>query len=392
MSITAQRGEFVADWRRGVWSMTELCARYAVARKTGYKWIARYEAAGQSGLQERSRCPHTRPTAVAPAQVAAIVALRRQHPRWGPRKLRALLQRYDPSVAWPARSTVAKILRREGLVSAPRRRVRRAPAPRRARLVAAAPNDIWSVDFKGQFKTGDGVYCYPLTVMDRFSRFALECYGLPAPTAADTRRRFLRLFQTYGIPAVVRSDNGTPFASTGLAGLSRLAVWWLRLGIRLDRITPGHPQENGSHERFHRTLKAETACPPAKTPRQQQARFDAHRREYNDDRPHEALNDEPPSAYYRPSTRALPARLEPATYPAHYEVRRVGSNGCVAWHCAAVFLTSALEGEDVGFEPIDDGVWMLHLGDAPFGRFDERSRMVTPTYACTPADASSVVE
>jgi transposase InsO family protein len=379
MSISEQRAAFVADYRRDLWSMTELCARYAVARKTGYKWVARHEAEGRGGLEDRSRCPRTQPTAVSSAVTAAIVAMRQQHPRWGPRKLRARLQRQDPTAVWPARSTVAKILHRAGLVDPVGRRVRPTASPHRGPLIATGPNDIWTTDFKGQFKTGDGRYCYPLTVLDRFSRFALDCYGLAAPTANDTRRRFLRLFHTYGLPAVLRSDNGTPFASTGLAGLSRLAVWWLRLGIQLDRITPGHPQENGSHERFHRTLKAETACPPAATVRQQQARFDAHRREYNEERPHEALNDQPPATHYRPSSRPMPTRLVAPDYPRHWEIRRVGSNGCIAWHSTVVFLTSALESEDVGFEPIDDGLWVIYLAAQALGRFDERTCTVLPT-------------
>jgi len=380
MSIVEQRAAFVADYHRDVWSMTELCARYAVARKTGYKWLGRHDAAGVGGLADQSRCPQRCPSAVGLERVAAIVACRAAHPRWGPRKLRAVLHREQPDQVWPARSTIAKILKDAGLVEAHRRRPAVPVAPRTPRLLAAAPNDIWTIDFKGQFRTGDGVYCYPLTVLDRFSRFVLDCHGMRIPTARETQQRLRRLFQEFGLPAVLRSDNGTPFASTGLAGLSTLAVWWLRLGIQLDRITPGHPQENGSHERFHRTLKAETARPPAATLAAQQHRFDAHRHEYNQDRPHEALGDARPADHYIRSPRPFPATLPPVQYPGYYEVRRVGSNGCVYWHRRATFLSAALEGEDVGFEPVDDGHWVIHLATQPIARFDERRHRVTPAY------------
>jgi transposase InsO family protein len=387
MTMTEQRQQFVHDALRGMWTMTELCARYGIARKTGYKWVARFEATGAAGLQERSRRPGAHPTAVAPALAEAVLALRRQHPRWGPRKLRAILVARDATVVWPARSTIAKLLRRAGLSASPSRR-RRARAPVTRRLVALAPNHIWTADYKGHFRTGDTHVCYPLTVLDRFSRYALECHALPEPTTAGTRARFERVFATYGLPEVLRTDNGTPFAGTGLAGLSQLAVWWMRLGIQLERITPAHPEENGAHERFHRTLKADTACPPAATLRAQQRRFRAHRREYNEERPHEALGDVAPVTIYRPSARRLPRRLPTLEYPGYYEVRRVGSNGGLHWASRFVFVSTALCEQDLGFEPIDDGLWAVYLAAQPIARFDERTRRMTTTWATQPAPSA----
>ena len=244
----------------------------------------------------------------------------------------------------------------------------------------AYPNAVWTTDFKGHFRTGDHRYCYPLTVMDGFSRYLLDCHGMVRPTWTETQRRFTHLFEIFGVPEVIRSDNGTPFASTALAGLSQLSVWWLQLGIALDRITPGHPEENGAHERFHRTLKAETARPPAETCRRQQQRFDRFGWEYNYERPHEAIGLVPPADRYAPGGRPLPPRLRPPEYPGYWEVRRVVSNGCFKWHSGWVFLTNVLAGHPIGFEEVDDGLWTVYFGPLPIGRFDERERRVYETH------------
>jgi putative transposase len=275
------RVRFVTDWQSGCWTMTELCTDYRISRKTGYKWVDRYEAEGRRGLHDASRRPHLSPSATDPALVEALVALRRRHPRWGPRKLLAILATRAPGAAWPRRSTAAALLKQHGLV-VPRQR--REPAPRRSAALAPITriNEVWTTDFKGEFRTGDGVYCYPLTLRDGFSRFVLRCDALTAPTSDATQRRFAWAFADYGLPDRIRSDNGSPFASTGLAGLSRLSVWWLRLGILPERIAPGHPEQNGSHEQFHSVLKADTARPPAPHASAQQRRFAHFCREYND--------------------------------------------------------------------------------------------------------------
>ena len=241
-----------------------------------------------------------------------------------------------------------------------------------------APNQVWTTDFKGEFRTGDGVYCYPLTLRDGFSRFALRCDGLLGRTSLATQRRFARAFAEYGLPDRIRSDNGVPFASPGLGGLSTLSVWWIRLGIIPERIAPGHPEQNGSHEQFHRVLKAETTRPPAPNCGAQQRRFHRFVREYNEERPHEALGNQPPATRYEPSRRPLPRRLPPVEYPGHMEPRRVSSCGTISWDGAPLFVATALAGEYVAFEEIDDGLWTLHFATLALARYDERHRTLHP--------------
>ncbi len=376
-----QRLELIREYTSGVLTMTELVAQYGVSQKTAYKWLARYEAHGVAGLGDRSRRPHQSPHATAADVMEAVLACRRRHPRWGAKKLLAVLRRRHPDVAWPARSTVCDHLKARGLVRTRKRRPP-APSPWRSPLTrAAAPNDVWTTDFKGEFRTGDGYYCYPLTVRDAFSRFVLRCDALTARSLVDTRRGFERAFAHYGLPHRIRSDNGGPFASPGLGGLSRLSVWWIRLGIMPERIAPGHPEQNGSHEQFHAVLKAHTTRPPAATARAQQRRVAAFCAEYNRERPHEALGDATPAEHYRPSPRPWPCRLPALEYPRHTEVRFVSSNGCVSWSNDPLFLTTALAGEYVAFEEIDDGLWTIRFADVVLARLDARLRRVHPIAA-----------
>jgi len=259
MSPMDQRLDFVREYASGLLTMTELAAQYGISRKTGYFWVARYEAEGAAGLQDRSRRPHTNPQATDVALIAALVAQRRRHPRWGAKKLLAVVKRDQPDAAWPARSTVCDALKARGLI-VPRRRGVRPLVPRPSPLAPiTAANEVWTTDFKGHFRTGDGVYWYPLTLRDGFSRFLLRCDSLAGYTYDATRARFVRAFADYGLPQRIHSDNGAPFAGAGLGRLSRLAVWWMRLGIIPERIAPGHPGQNGSHEQFHAVLKAATA-------------------------------------------------------------------------------------------------------------------------------------
>ena len=373
-----ERVEFVHEYESGLFTMTELAAQYGISAKTGYKWLARYEAEGLPGLGDRSRRPHASPQATDPDLVEALIAVRRRHPRWGAKKLLAVVRREDPHGAWPARSTVCALLTRRGLVTAPRRRPRAVPT----RLPILAPitraNEVWTTDFKGEFRTGDGAYCYPLTVRDGFSRFVLRCDALRGRWSDVTQRRFARAFAEYGLPDRIRSDNGGPFASPGLAGLSRLSVWWMRLGIVPERIAPGHPEQNGSHEQFHSVLKAHTARPAAPNCAAQQQRFRRFCREYNNERPHEALQDCTPATCYQPSARSLPTRLPSLDYPGHMEVRRVSSCGTVSWDGAALFVATGLAGEDVAFEEVDDGLWTLRFATVALARYDERHRSIHP--------------
>jgi putative transposase len=382
------RMRFVTDWQSGCWTMTELCADYQVSRKTGYKWADRYERSGPRGLHDRSRRPHASPLATDPELVDRLVALRRRHPRWGAKKLLVVAARRDPQADWPSRTTVCDLLKARGLVS-PRRR------PDRPAHAASPPapitriNEVWTTDFKGEFLTGDGVYCYPLTLRDGFSRFVLRCDALAGHTYDATRRRFERAFAEYGLPDRMRSDNGGPFASTGLARLSRLSVWWMRLGIVPERIALGHPEQNGSHEQFHSVLKAATTRPPAPNARAQQRRFDRFCFEYNHERPHEALADDVPASRYQPSARPMPRRLLPLEYPGHLELRRVSTIGQISWRNALIFVSEALAGEDVGLEEVDDGLWTIRFASVVLGRFDERHRRIHPIAAITAGRSAS---
>lgn len=371
------RMRFITDWQTGCWQMTELCADYQVSRKTGYKWVDRYESEGPRGLHDHSRRPQRSPSATDPTLVEALVALRRRHPRWGPRKLLAVLATRQPQVAWPSRSTTAALLKQRGLVTPRRRRERHVRLPSPLAAIAVA-NDVWTTDFKGAFRTGDGAYCYPFTLRDGFSRFVLRCDALLGPTYEATQRRFVRAFAEYGLPARIRSDNGNPFVGTGLAGLSRLGVWWIRLGIVPERIAWGRPDQNGSHEQFHSVLKADTARPPAPNALAQQRRFVRFCREYNFDRPHEALADAVPASRYYPSPRSLPPSLPPLAYPAHLEIRRTSINGSVSWRGRPLFLSEALVGEHVAFEEVADGLWTIRFASLALGRFDERHHRLVP--------------
>jgi transposase InsO family protein len=376
-----QRLEFVREYSTELFTMTELAAHYGISRKTGYKWLAQYESYGALGLSDRSRRPHHSPHATDADVVELLVALRRRHPRWGAKKLLAVAARRYGEREWPSRSTVCTVLTQHGLVAPRRRRPRSPQAPASPLPPMTAANQVWTTDFKGEFRTGDGVYCYPLTVRDGFSRFVLRCDALLGRTTAATRQRFERAFRDHGLPERIRSDNGGPFASPGLGSLSQLNVWWMRLGIVPERIAPGHPEQNGSHEQFHSVLKAETARPPAAHCTAQQQRFRRFVREYNEERPHEALHDQPPVTCYEPSRRSLPARVPPVDYPGHMEVRFVSSNGCLSWKSAPLFVATALAGEYVAFEEVDDGIWTLWFATIPLARYDERHRSFHPIAA-----------
>jgi transposase InsO family protein len=383
LSPMEQRLQLVRDYLSGLFSMTELAEQYGVSRKTGYKWLERYEASDGEvdALADQSRRPHTSPHATDPVVLEGLLALRRRYPRRGPKKLLKMAARQQPRSPLPSRSTLSERLKAAGLVAPPQR----ARPGRLSAGVAAmtGPNGTWTTDFKGQFRLGDGQYCFPLTLRDGWSRFVLRCDGLLTPSLAETKRRFTLAFAEYGLPDRVRSDNGSPFAGIGVAGLSRLAVWWIRLGIVPERIAPGRPDQNGSHEQFHAVLKAETARPPAATLSGQQRRFDRFRRDYNEERPHEALQQEPPASVYTPSRRRLPERLPPLEYPGHLEVRRVSSGGCVAWRGAPVFISETLSGEWVGLEEVEDGVWTLYFATVALARFDECQRCFHPIASIT---------
>ena len=349
-------------------TMTALCAAYGISRKTGYQVLGRYQADPLTGLGPRSRAPHHSPRATPLALRQIILGLRGQHPSWGPRKLRAWLQHHHAPTAWPAPSTIGTLLQRAGVPRArPPRRPGRAAAPR-ALTHAGAPNEVWTIDFKGWFRTGDGARCDPLTLVDEDSRFLLCCVAVRAATEPVVQHWLERTFREYGLPQVLRSDNGTPFAITrGVVQLSRLMVWWLKLGIRPERIARGHPEQNGRHERLHRTLKQETATPPARSRCAQQRVFDRFRAVYNHERPHEALDQQPPGRRYVTSPRPFPARVASPAYPATVTVRQVRGDGSIKWQGGWRFVSQALQGEPVGLEEVADGCWRVSFGPLPLG-------------------------
>ena len=376
MSPVDLRLQFISEYLSKRFCMTELATQYQISRKTAYKWVGRYETGGPAALVDRSRRPHAQPSATDAAVVEALMSLRRRHPHWGAKKLLARGRRLQPRAAWPSRSTVCDLLRRHGLiVSRPRRRA--VPHGGHALAPITHANETWTTDFKGEFRTGDRAYCYPLTLRDGFSRYVLRCDALLSRDLAGTRRCFERAFATYGLPERMRSDNGLPFAGPGLGRLSRLNVWWVRLGIVPERTGLGHPEQNGSHEQFHRVLKAETTRPPAAHAAAQQRRFHAFCREYNDIRPHEALADQPPATVYQPSPRPWSVRLPPLEYPGHWEVRRVSTGGVISWGGRPVFLTEVLGGEHVALEEVDDGLWTLYYATVRLARWDARARTLT---------------
>jgi transposase InsO family protein len=367
----SERVKFIGLLKSGQRTVAGLCQEFGISRKTAYKWAERFELGGLPGLEERSRARHQQAHQTSVEIQELLIAARKQHPTWGPRKLKAWLENGDESLDLPASSTIGDLLKREGLVAKRRRRIHppasTAPNPREIR----DPNQEWDADFKGEFKLGNGEYCYPLTVTDAYSRYLFEVRALKGTGGAKARPYFEKAFREYGLPMTIRTDNGSPFASAGLGRLSALSVWWIRLGIRPVRGRPHHPQDNGRHERMHRTLKAETTRPPAAESHGQQRRFDAFRREYNQERPHEALGQRPPAGLYRPSARIYPERLPEVEYPCHYETRKVTSGGMFTWRTQQVFIGHPLIGERVGLVEIEDGLWRVSFGDVELGVLDE---------------------
>jgi transposase InsO family protein len=370
----AERFRFVDDYESGQWTMSELCERFGISRPTGYKWIGRSRDPGGS-LAELSRAPHRCPHRTAARIETLILAARREY-GWGARKLRQVLSTRHRHLLWPARSTINEILERHGLLRKNRRR-RKWLHPGAAPLHTQRPNQVWPADFKGQFKTGDGRYCYPLTVTDHFSRSLLACRGLPTVRTEDAKPVFRRLFREVGLPEAIRTDNGAPFASTGIHGLCGLNVWWMQLGIVHQRIPPASPQENGTHERMHRELKRETARPAARSLRAQQRRFDLFQKRYNEERPHEGIGDRVPASLWTPSPSPYPDRISPPQYPVHMEVRRVSHCGTFRLHSAQPFLSNALRDESIGLEEVDDGVWNIVYYSTLLGKIDERTLLIT---------------
>lgn len=350
-------------------SFSELCRRFGISRKTGYKWLARYNAAGPAALQDQRSTPRRVAAATPVERVAAILEMRKAHPRWGPKKLRARLLASQIDVSWPAPSTIGEILKRHGLIVPRRRRVRWV-TPRAHRPAPDGPNHTWCVDFKGDFALGDGTRCYPLTVTDLHSRMILCTTAFRSTAQKPVIAEFERLFATYGLPERIRSDNGTPFSSQAPGGLSVLSVRWIALGIVLERIEPGHPEQNGAHERMHRTLKQEATQPAEANLTAQQVRLDRFRAEFNYDRPHEALGQQVPASQYRASTRELPAYRVDPIYAEGVRKLRVSPTGVIDLKGKRVRVHGLLGGELIGLNAKDDTRWEVFFGPVRLGVID----------------------
>jgi transposase InsO family protein len=367
-----ERLRFVARLLEGE-GMSEVCRAFGISRKTGYKVLNRYRQEGAEALTDRSRRP-VRYANQLPGQIErVIVELKRDKPHWGARKIRELLiRKLAGDVRIPAKSTVHAVLDRYGLVSRARRRRNRAEGT--ALSQAAAPNDLWCADFKGEFKLGNGRYCYPLTVTDQATRYLLLCEAFESTREVPVIEAFVRLFRERGLPAAFRTDNGVPFASpNGLYNLSRLSVWWLRLGIGIERIRPGHPQQNGRHERMHLTLKKEATRPPGMNSLQQQARFDAFALEFNNERPHEALDMKSPADLYAPSSRPYDG-LPELDYPFHDRDILVTACGRICMHRKKINVSTVLAGQRLGIKEVDDGIWLVSFMHYDLGYIDLEQR------------------
>lgn len=380
-SVTDQRAKFMLHYnervRTGQTTMFALCTEHGVSRKTGYKIVARYEESGWQGLADHSRAPLGGKHWITSETISAVLDVRLEFPQWGSRKIVAYLHDIEPDQQWPAASVVHEWIKRAGMVinhPGPRRRF---PHPGRPPAEPIErPNQQWSTDFKGHFRTKDRRYCYPLTVIDSFSRYIIGCRALSATTFELTWAAFERLFREYGLPDAMLSDNGTPFSSNSVKRLSKLSVRWIRLGIEPRLIQPGKPQQNGRHERMHRTMKAEACAHPAADCRRQQPQFDRFVDQFNCIRPHEALGQTPPARSYERSSREYPKRLPEIAYPSSHQLRRVRSSGEIKWKGQWFFLSESLVGEMIAFEQIDDGCSIIRFGPLELGYYSERDHQL----------------
>ncbi len=375
--VMDEKQQFISDVIAGEYTMTELCRYYGISRKTGYKWWGRYQAEGPSGLEERYRAPHHHRHGISGQVEERILAIRGAHPRWGPNKILVKLRRTYPRVkSWPAASSIGALLKRRGLVRQRKRRVHSSPSPQPLTETTEV-NRVWGADFKGHFRTGDGSRCNPLTITDNYSRFILCCQHTPRGTIGLVKPMFEAVFRDYGLPEVIRTDNGFPFGSKGLCGLTKLSVWWLRLGIYPERIEPGKPQQNGRHERMHLTLKQETVDPPARNLGQQQQRFDRFRIEFNEERPHESLGMRCPLEVYQESPREFTGRLQPLEYCSSMTVRKVQKNGEIYIGGRKIFISESLRGEFIGLEEMPGDQSRIWFCQHQLGTLDHKTLKVT---------------
>ena len=358
-------------------SFQELCERFHISRKTGYKYLHRFEENGVDGLKDLSRARIHQENRVSLLVEDNILEVKARYPHWGAKKIKNWLMQEKGDVIWPARSTIDELLKRHGLVKKAKRN-RRVTSYQQPLALCNEPNDSWSIDYKGQFQLGNEELCYPFTVTDNFSRYLLAVEGFPRIATKNVKDTLTQLFLDCGLPQAIRSDNGSPFASTAIGGLSDLSVWLIKLGIIPERITKGRPQENGRHERMHLTLKKETASPPMKNPKTQQRRFDEFRREFNEDRPHEGIEFNRPAWLYKPSERTFPSKIAAVEYGDQFEkTRKVRTNGTIKWEGKCIYISETLKGEPIAMKPHSEDEWVLYFSFMPLAIFNERTLKVS---------------
>lgn len=372
--VLEERTRFVLEFEEGSFTMSELCRIYGIARKTGYHWWRRFETERIPGLQDRRYGAVSHPNQTDLKTEQEILELKFRYPRWGAKKLRGHLVSHR-GADWPVLSTFGEILRRNGLTTPQRKRIR-VPLYTKPFQKVEAANQLWCADFKGWFRTGQGERIDPLTMTDAHSRYLIRCQSVAKTDTEHVHAIFAAAFREYGLPETIRTDNGPPFASRAIAGMCRLSIYWMKLGIQPERIKPAHPEQNGRHERMHRTLKAETANPPAANGRAQQKAFDRFRQEFNEQRPHEALGQQTPSSWYAPSPRVCPDRVPKPEYDSHMTTKRVYPDGTFFWKGKQIFISKTLGGEVIGMAPIDDCYYTVHFAKFPIGRFDTHKQIL----------------
>lgn len=382
--VFGERKRFVELYLSGLIPLSALCREFGISRPTAYKYIDKYNQLGEQGFLDLSRAPHRHPNSTPEEIVQAIVDFRTRYPLRGAPKIKAILHRLYPDIPWPAESTIGKILKDNGLI--PKRRSRRNHCAKPSGILteASAPCTVWSADYKGEFRLGCGKLCYPLTITDSFSRMILCCRGLASTSLELAMPVWVATFREYGLPDVIRTDNGVPFASTGIGGISRLSAWWIRLGIIPERINPGSPQQNGRHENMHRALNAEAANPPKWDAKAQQVAFDDFAYDYDYNRPHESLGMATPASVFLPSERQYPLILPKIEYPSYMQVRKVRTNGCIKWQGRMLFISEVLTGEPVALDEMDDDRYALYFGPVPLAILDNRTGSFLPHKVAAP--------
>lgn len=383
-SVSDQRVQFIAEYLRDTMSITDLCKHFGISRPTAYKFIHRYKEYGPEGLVDLPKEPHTHPNATDESTQQQIIDFRKDHPNWGARKMLVSLRRDVPDVEWPAASTIGELLRKKGMLKSRLKRRFATPSFPDDLTKPDTPNSVWTADYKGQFRLGNNQLCYPLTICDGRAKMILRCQALQNTSIELCKPAWVATFREYGLPLVIRTDNGSPFAGAGLTGLSRLSAWWIRLGIVPERIQPGKPQQNGSHERMHRTLKEEVASPPEANLNSQQKAFDHFVSEYNYIRPHESLGQQTPASVYTSSSREYPLILPNISYPDGFVVRNVRTNGEIRWQNDLIFVSESLAGEPVGLDRLDDKHWVLYYSRIPLAILDNHHKQWIPPKKAIP--------